>query len=318
VSPVILFIFLLLLTFGVMVWVLAPSKRQADIQRHLKDIGNLATGDAAGVSILRQQALSSIPWVNRLLSLSPVSFRLHRFMLQAGSKWTAGALILGSLLLATFVTAAATLLISSFPIALAVGIVAGYLPFGYVLLKRDSRFRRFDAQLPEAIDLIARALRAGHSVMSAVEVVAQETSEPICSEFRIVFEEQNLGLPIREAMLNLVERMPIEDVRFLATAILVQKETGGNLAEILDKASAVMRERLRLKGQLRIYTAQGRMTGWVLCLLPFFVFIVINFVNHDYEKRLWTDPIGVRLLYAGLIMMALGIYAIRKIINIRV
>jgi len=140
----------------------------------------------------------------------------------------------------------------------------------------------------------------------------------VASEFRIVFEQQNLGLPIREAILNLVERVPLEDVRFLAAAILIQKETGGNLAEVLDKTSAVMRERIRLRGQLRIYTAQGRLTGWILCTLPFLVFLVINLINHDYEKKLLSDPLGLHLVYAGLGMMTIGVLIIRKIINIKV
>jgi tight adherence protein B len=116
----------------------------------------------------------------------------------------------------------------------------------------------------------------------------------------------------------LSERVPLEDVRFLATALLVQRETGGNLAEILDKTAAVMRERIRLKGQLRIYTAQGRVTGWILCLLPFIVFFLINLVNRDYEKKLWTDPLGLHIVYAGLIMMVAGILVIRKIVDIKV
>ena len=165
---------------------------------------------------------------------------------------------------------------------------------------------------------MARALRAGHAIISAVEIVSEETSEPLAAEFRAVFDEQNLGLAIREALLNLVSRVPTDGVRFLATAILLQKETGGNLAEIMDKAASVMRERMRLKGQLRVYTAQGRMTGWFLCCLPFFVFGLISVVNRDYERLLWTSAIGVRLIYGALALMLLGVYTIRRIINIKV
>jgi tight adherence protein B len=180
------------------------------------------------------------------------------------------------------------------------------------------RFHRCDAVLPEAIDLMARGLRAGHSIASVLDMVGQEIAEPLASEFRTVSEEQTLGLPTREAMLNLVERLPRDDVRFLATAILVQKETGGNLAQILDKTAVVMRERVRLRGQLRIYTAQGRITGWILCSLPFILFGLISLVNPDYEKILFTDPLGVRLIYGGLGMMAVGVLIIRKVIDIRV
>ena len=149
-------------------------------------------------------------------------------------------------------------------------------------------------------------------------MVGREVAEPVASEFRTVYEEQILGLPLREAVLNLAERVPRDDMRFLATAILVQKETGGNLAEILDKTAAVMRERVRLRGQLRIYTAQGRVTGWILCSLPFILFALIGLVNPDYEKILFKDPLGIHLVYFGLFMMAAGILVIRWIIDIKV
>jgi len=318
VSPVVLFILLLIVTFVVMFWMLAPGKRESDIQRHLKDIGSLYTVDAGGTNILKEESLSAIPWVNRILLKVPGARELQLFITQAGSGWSVGTLIL--LCLVLFVVAAwlMTFVLPSFAIAFLVGLAAGSLPYVYLSLKRQGRFRQFDMQLPEAVDLMSRALRAGHAVISAIEIVAHETSEPLASEFRVVFDEQNLGLPIREALLNLVKRMPTDDVRFLATAILVQKETGGNLAEILDKAGSVMRERMRLKGQLRVYTAQGRMTGWFLCSLPFFVFGLISFVNPGYERQLWTNPIGVRLMYAALILMALGVFTIRKIIKLKV
>ncbi|MBI1984273.1 MAG: type II secretion system F family protein, partial [Acidobacteria bacterium] len=138
------------------------------------------------------------------------------------------------------------------------------------------------------------------------------------SEFRRVFEEQNFGLPLREAMLNLARRIPLPDVSFLVTAILVQKETGGNLAEILDKTTIVIRERFRLRGQLRVYTAQGRLTGWILVALPFFLFGVMTFLNPSYELVLIKDPTGQKLVYAGLIMMVVGVLVIRKVIDIKV
>lgn len=317
-SPILLFLLLLAVTFAVILWKLAPSKREADIQRHLKEIGNLYGVDAAGANILKQESLSAVPWINGVLLRIPGTRNLQLFITQADSTWSVGTLLLSSIVLVFFGTWFATFVVPGISVGLIIGLAVGSLPYTYLYLKRQARFRRLDVQLPEAIDLISRALRAGHAVISAIEIVSQETSEPLASEFRAVFDEQNLGLPIREALVNLVNRVPTDDVRFLATAILVQKETGGNLAEILDKAASVMRERLRLKGQLRVYTAQGRLTGWFLSFLPFFVFAVISFVNHDYERQLWTSPIGVRLIYGALILMALGVYTIRKIINIKV
>jgi tight adherence protein B len=317
-SAMVLFFVLLLLTFGITVWVLKPSKPESDIERHLREIGGLHAVETSEGTILKGRVLSSIPWINHLLESFPGSANLQLFITQAGSEWTVGTLLLASLILASFIAWASSYFLPHLLFSIAPGAVAGLLPYVFLFLKRRARFRRLEELLPDAIDLMARALRAGHSITSAIEVVSQENSEPLSSEFRVVFEEQKLGLPIREAIVHLVERMPLDDVRFLATAILVQKETGGNLAEVLDKTSTVMRGRLRLKGQLRVYTAQGRITGWVLCILPFIVFSLMEIVNPAYEKKLWTDPLGVDLLYAGLSLMALGIFAIKRIISIKV
>jgi tight adherence protein B len=151
-----------------------------------------------------------------------------------------------------------------------------------------------------------------------LEMVGNEIADPLGTEFRALHKEQSLGLPMREAMMNLVERMPLDDMRFLATAILLQKESGGNLAQILDKTSAVVRERARLRGQLKIYTAQGRITGWILCAAPFLMFALISVVNHNYEKTLFSNALGMKMIYGGLGLMVLGILAIRKIIDVKV
>ena len=317
-SPVILFGLLLLVTFGALVWVLKPTKPEADIQRHLTSIGSWYAVDTDGTTILMQEVLSSLPWLNTILGRVPGCLKLRLLITQAGSNWSVSTMLLASVAGALLAGWLGTVFMPSLPLALVLAVAVGLAPYGYLLVKRAARFSRFNNFLPEAIDLMARALRAGHAVTAVIEMVSQETPEPVASEFRIVFEEQNLGLPFREAILNLSERVPLEDVRFLATALLVQRETGGNLAEILDKTAAVMRERIRLKGQLRIYTAQGRVTGWILCLLPFIVFFLINLVNRDYEKKLWTDPLGLHIVYAGLIMMVAGILVIRKIVDIKV
>ena len=165
---------------------------------------------------------------------------------------------------------------------------------------------------------MARGLRAGHAVPAVLEMVGKEIAEPLAGEFRIMHEEQNLGLPMRDAILNLVDRVPRDDMRFLATAILLQKETGGNLAVILDKTAALARERARLYGQLRIYTAQGRITGWILCIAPFIMFGLMSIVNWKYEKILFTNPTGLKIVYIGMGMMLVGILIIRKIIDIKV
>jgi len=317
-SPVLLFGLLLLLTFGALVWVLRPTKTEADVQRHLSHIGRTYGIDADETTILKQQALSSIPLLNDLLQRIPGITKLRLLIMQAGLTWTVGQVLLTSLAGTVVAAWIASLITAALPLALLLGIVVGSTPCLYLFWQRAARFRRFEDVLPDAIDLMARALKAGHAVTSMIEMVAQESAEPIASEFRVVFEQQNLGLPLRDAMLNLTDRVPLQDVYFLATAILVQKETGGNLAEILDKLASIMRERMRLKGQLRIYTAQGRLNAWILGLMPFALFFLMSLLNPEYERKLWTDPLGIYSIYAGLVMMALGVFAIRKIVDIKV
>ncbi len=317
-SPVLLFGLLLVLTFGALIWALRPSKTEADVKRHLESIGRIYTAESDASSILKEEAFSSIPFLNNLLHHIRGTLELQLLIVQAGRDWTVASVLLGSLVAALLVGWAASMFVQSLPLVILMGGVVGFSPYAYLLWAWAARFQRFEEVLPEAIDLMTRALKAGHAVTSMIEMVSQETPEPVASEFRIVFEEQNLGLPLRDAILNLATRVPIEDVRFLVTAMLVQKETGGNLAEILDKTAFIMRERMRLKGQIRIYTAQGRVSGWVLCLMPFAMFILLSIVNPAYERKLWTDPLGINLIYAGLIMMGIGILIIRKIVNLQV
>jgi tight adherence protein B len=165
---------------------------------------------------------------------------------------------------------------------------------------------------------MARGLRAGHALTAVLEMVGNETGEPLSTEFRLLTEEQQLGLPLRDAVMNMVSRLPRDDMRFLATAILLQKETGGNLAVILDKTAAVARERARLRGQLKIYTAQGRVTGWVLCLMPFIMLGLLSSINWQFEKLLFTESFGQHMCYFGLVLMTAGVFVIRKIIDVKI
>ena len=316
-SPLILFVLLLLLCFGILLYFLRPTRTETAVERQLAAIED-DRAISSGTSILKEEKLSSIPWLHDLLRQMPGSRALVRLIRQAGSRWRMASVILFSLLGVPVAWWLVSFWIASVALCAGVGVAVGLAPYGYLYWQREARFRRCEALLPEAVDLMARALRAGHAVSSVLEMVGQEVADPVASEFRTVYEEQSLGLPLREAVLNLAGRVPRDDVRFLATAILVQKETGGNLAEILDKTAAVMRERVRLRGQLRIYTAQGRVTGWILCCLPFILFALISVVNPDYEKILFTDPLGIHLIYLGLFMMVTGIFVIRWIINIKV
>ncbi len=181
--------------------------------------------------------------------------------------------------------------------SLLIGLLLGSTPFVYVLHKRSSRFNKFEEQLPEALNLMVSALRAGHSLVAALGLVGSESPDPVGGEFKICCDEQNYGVELRTALDNLVTRVPLQDIRIVTTAILIQKESGGNLAEVLDKTAFVIRERFRLKRQVRIHTAQGRLTGWILSFLPLVLGIALYLVNPENMSLLWKRDIGVKLLY---------------------
>jgi len=203
-------------------------------------------------------------------------------------------------------------------ISLVLGALVGSLPFAYVLYKRSQRFGLFEKQLPEALDLMVSALRVGHSLGAALGLVTRECEDPVAGEFRICYEEQNYGLELRTAMDNLTTRIPLQDMKIVSTAILIQKESGGNLAEVLEKTSHVIRERFRLKRQVRTHTAQGRMTGWILTFLPPVLGIMLYFLNPKEMSLLWTRDIGIKLLWTSAIMTVIGGLIIRKIVNMDV
>ena len=252
---------------------------------------------------LKREVYSDLPIVNAILRRVKLAADVDTLIKQANSSWTVGRILFGALVIAVVVGVLSGTYLHSVPLGLVLGLAAGNHPVHLLRIKRNARLRSFEAILPEAIDLLARALRAGHALTAAIEMVSKEIADPVGTEFRRVFEEQNFGLPIREALLNLAKRVPVPDLQFLVTAMLVQKETGGNLAEVLDKTGTVIRERSRLLGQLRIYTAQGRMTGWILGLLPFIVFLLMNFVNPGYARTLINDPMGRKAIWIGLGLM---------------
>jgi tight adherence protein B len=199
-----------------------------------------------------------------------------------------------------------------------IGLLASCAPLALVFHKRTQRFDRFEEHFPEALDLMVSALRAGHSIVSALSLVARESPNPIGGEFQICFDEQNYGLDLRTAMDNLVHRVPLQDLRIVVTAILIQRESGGNLAEVLEKTSYVIRERFRLKRQVRVHTAQGRLTGWILSFLPLALGVGLYLINPHTMSILWTRPIGIKLLYASAAMTTIGALFIRNIVNMEV
>ena len=312
-----LFLLLLILTFGVIFYLLRPTKTETAVLQHLADI-KVARAEETGQTILKEEGYSNSPEVSQLIRQVPGALGTLNLLRQSGQTWTVSS-VMGISVAATLVVAWITsLFLPSVILAMIAGVVAGSIPYICLIVMRELRFRKCDELLPEAIDLMARGLRAGHALTAVIEMVGSEIADPIKTEFTRLHEEHSLGLTLRDATMNLVSRLPRDDVRFLATAILLQKETGGNLAVILDKTAAVARERARLRGQLRIYTAQGRVTGWVLCFMPFIMFGLLSALNWNFEKLLFTEPAGRTLVYIGLGLMAVGVLVIRKIIDVKV
>jgi tight adherence protein B len=270
------------------------------------------------VDIRKQDLLSAVPWINRWLAKMELAPRLRVLLYQANLKWTAGGMLLMSLACFAFPAYLIHLRTDTDILALLIGVVLGGIPLAYVLHKRNQRFNKFEQGLPEALDLMVSALRAGHSLASSLGLVAREAPDPIGSEFKICHDEQNYGLELRTAMENLLARVPLQDMRIVATAILIQKESGGNLAEVLDKSAHVIRERFTLKRQIRTHTAQGRLTGWILSFLPVVLGIGLYLVNPDTMSILWKRPIGVKLLYTAAGMTIAGSLIIRKIVRMDV
>lgn len=270
------------------------------------------------LNLRKSEQLSAIPWLNRQLQKLELAPRLQRLLAQAEVKWTAGGLMTMCAALALIPAYVLYEEFRSMPAALLVGAALGAAPIGWVLLKRKKRFGKFEAGLPEALDMMVSALRAGHSLIAAMGLVARECADPVGTEFRICFDEQNYGLELNTAMDNLLNRMPIQDLRIVATAIMIQKESGGNLAEVLDKTAYVIRQRFRLKRQVLTHTAQGRLTGLILTILPVVLGIAIYFVNPTMMSILWKTQIGIKLMWAAAGMIVVGGLIIRKIVNMEV
>ncbi len=316
-SLVLLFLLLLILMFGVLVYLLKPTSMEKAVEEQLASIEEVQPAGGVSTTILKERVAGST-MVEQFAQRLPWSLTGSRLIKQAGQDWSFGSVSAVSLIAGLAIYWVASLFNASIPICAALAVAVGLSPYVCLYILREIRFKRFGDLLPEAVDLMSRGLRAGHSIQAVLEMVGNEIADPVGVEFRALHKEQTLGLPIRDAMMRLIDRAPLDDMRFLATAVLLQKESGGNLAQILDKTSAVLRERARLRGQLRIYTAQGRITGWILGAAPFLMFGLINILNHDYEKTLFTDPAGLKMVYFGLGLMVIGILAIRKIIDIKV
>ncbi|HUR37726.1 MAG TPA: type II secretion system F family protein [Terriglobales bacterium] len=270
------------------------------------------------LDLLRDELLSEIPALQHLLQSTSSVSRLQMLLSQAGMKMRPGKFLLVSLFLAT----GPALLVFRFTrvpmYALMASLAGALLPYIYARWMKARRFHKFEERFPEAIDLLGRSTRAGHAFTTSLELISNELGEPVAGEFKKLFDEQRFGLPLRDALLNLSHRLPLIDVRFFVTAVLLQRETGGNLAEILDKLSYTIRERFKILRQVRVFTAQGRMTLLILMVLPIGLVLVMSTLNGNFMHVLFTDPLGHWLVMIGITFQVIGFLIIRKIIHIRV
>jgi len=265
-------------------------------------------------TIVKRRKDGPIPALDRMMAGS----WFGRLIEQSGVNTTPSMMVLASIGVAALFAAFAMMFVRV-PFAPAIaGALALPLPTAWLLRKRSVRFRRFEEQFPEALDLLSRAIRAGHAFQNAMGMVADEVDPPVGTEFRTAFEQQNYGLPLREALNELAERVAILDVRFFVTAVLIQRESGGNLAEILDNLSAVVRERFKIRRQIRVHTAHGRFTGYVLLALPACLGVALTFINPDLMRLLFDERMGRIMLSGAIVLQVAGFFWIRKVMNIEV
>jgi len=301
------------------IWELPEREKRKRIKDRLESISEAGKRTpSAELDIIKSELLSDVPALNRVLLRFSHTNQLKKLISQADIKMKVSTFILISLVLFAFGVVISNRLLNILPVNVLIGLLVGAIPFLSVLYKRNSRFRKFEELFPEALELLTRAVKAGHAFNTGIEMIAEEMVEPIGKEFRITFDEQNFGLPLKQALFNMVERMPLLDLKFFVTAVLMQKETGGNLAEILTNLSHLIRERFKIMGEVRTFSAQGRLTGYILTAVPVAMGFILSAMNWDYMSGLFKEPIGHYMLAGAGFCQLLGYIIIRKIVNIKV
>ena len=318
--------FLLFALFGFLAVVIAleglynlwASNNSAEARRIASRLAALQGEVHTEISLERVQQRSRMPWLQDLVSSTGPGERVSMFVRASGLQTTAAELLLLSLLLA----AAGFTLLALFgqlpTLGAALAISLGVLPWWRVSSARNKRIQRFEQQFPEALDMMSRAMRAGHAFPSAIKMCGEEMSEPMGRDFRLLSDEMNYGVPAAEALQNLALRVPLPDVSYFVVAVLIQRESGGNLAELLDSISSILRARLMLLGEVRTLSAEGKLSAIILTALPFCVALAVNLANPKFMDVLWTDPAGMRVVGVALLLMVLGMLWMRSIIRIRV
>ena len=314
------FVFALFLVLGAYLLATHSSdQKRARLQKRLSEaLLHSAHTEDIDVVLARNELMSEIPWMNQMLINIQATLHLKRMLDQADLHITPSRLLMFSFMAGMLGGLAASVLTVFIPLMVLAGLACASIPLIHVWYKRKKRFDKFLEQLPEALDLVSRALSAGHAFSEALHMISVEMPEPIATEFRKTYEEQNLGLSIKLALENLTQRIPLLDLKMCVTAILIQRETGGNLAEILEKVAYTIRERFRILGDLKTLTTSSRMSAWLLCGLPIFVALAVTFLNPDYMSVLWKDPRGHYLIALALFMQITGMLIVRKILRIQI
>ncbi len=320
----ILFITIFIVALGLtqMLFILFRSRYSPEVGRLRKEISVLAAGGraAGNVDIVKKRTLSEIPWFNtKLLSLQiPALNRLERFVVQADVKQPLGFFLL---LTAASAAAAGTLIFvigRSIPLSILFALLAALVPWVYLAIRKNRRLAQFEQQLPDALDMIARSLRAGHAFTGGMQMVVMEFADPARAEFRKTLDEINFGVSYEDALRSMADRVDCPDLKFFALSVIIQRQSGGNLAEILDKISSLIRERFKLFGKVKALTGEAKISAVILCLLPFFMAAAIFFLNRGYLEILIREPAGRIMVGVALVMMVLGILAMRRMISIKV
>lgn len=291
-----------------------------ELDRRLKDISIPfeEQRDDDGASVVRQEKSGPAPIIDNVLNSTSAGPKLKRLIERSGVATTPSAVVLTGIAGGIVAALAASLFTNQSiaqPIALVVGMLA---PFLWLKRKATRRLKRFEEQFPEALDLLSRAIRAGHAFQTAMGMVATELPDPVGPEFKKTFEQQNFGLPLKDALNELADRISLLDVRFFVTAVLIQRDTGGNLAEILDNLAHVVRERFKILRQVRVHTAHGRFTGYVLLALPAFLAVALMWINPEHMGLLFTERMGHIMIAIALTLQTVGFFWIRQVIKIEV
>ena len=320
--PLIVFLFVTGLIVGGYFAAVPATTASRELDRRLREVATPSPSAAeAGVAdgtILKRVMEGPLPALDRLVAQYGSGSRLARLIEQSGVKTTGSAVVMFSLCIAVGVGLLAALFVPqplAAPLAAAVG---AFSPFAYLKYKRSVRMKKFEEQFPEVLDVLSRAIRAGHAFQTALGMAADEMPAPVGPEMKKTFDQQNFGLPLKEALNDLAERVNILDVRFFVTAVLIQRDTGGNLSEILDNLAHVVRERFKVLRQVRVHTAHGRFTGYVLLTLPAFLAVALSFINPDHMQLLFRERMGQMMLMGAMVLQAVGYVWIRQVIKIEV